>query len=98
MAKLTKKQKEAQSKIEKGKAYTVAEASALIKAQWEVLPIVSDVSTAQFRGLAVYIKYEDLLQRTETSYIDLLQQRLYKLPTFRVARANREGRRSSESK
>ena len=30
MAKLTKKQKEAQSKIEKGKAYTVAEASALI--------------------------------------------------------------------
>ncbi|MEO2064589.1 MAG: 50S ribosomal protein L1 [Christiangramia sp.] len=31
MAKLTKKQKEAQSKIEKGKTYTVAEASALIK-------------------------------------------------------------------
>ncbi|UAB86218.1 50S ribosomal protein L1 [Zunongwangia sp. SCSIO 43204] len=31
MAKLTKKQKEAQSKIEKGKVYTVAEASALIK-------------------------------------------------------------------
>ena len=31
MAKLTKKQKEAQAKIENGKAYTVAEASALIK-------------------------------------------------------------------
>ncbi|MCP9201170.1 50S ribosomal protein L1 [Gramella sp. GC03-9] len=31
MAKLTKKQKEAQSKIENGKTYTVAEASALIK-------------------------------------------------------------------
>lgn len=31
MAKLTKKQKEAQSKIEYGKTYTVAEASALIK-------------------------------------------------------------------
>ncbi|MCH4823467.1 50S ribosomal protein L1 [Gramella lutea] len=31
MAKLTKKQKEAQSKIESGKTYTVAEASALIK-------------------------------------------------------------------
>lgn len=31
MAKLTKKQKESQAKIEKGKTYTVAEASALIK-------------------------------------------------------------------
>lgn len=31
MARLTKKQKEAQSKIEKGKTYSVAEASALIK-------------------------------------------------------------------
>ena len=31
MAKLTKKQKEAESKIEKGKTYSVAEASALIK-------------------------------------------------------------------
>ncbi|MGY5847734.1 50S ribosomal protein L1 [Salegentibacter sp. HM20] len=31
MAKLTKKQKEAQAKIEKGKTYSVAEASALIK-------------------------------------------------------------------
>lgn len=38
MAKLTKKQKEAQSKIEKGKTYTVAEASALIK----------DVTSANF--------------------------------------------------
>lgn len=31
MAKLTKKQKEAQSKVEKNKAYTLAEASALVK-------------------------------------------------------------------
>ena len=31
MARLTKKQKEAQSKIEAGNTYTVAEASALVK-------------------------------------------------------------------
>ena len=43
MAKLTKKQKEAQSKIEKGKTYTVAEASALIK----------DVTNANFDASAI---------------------------------------------
>ena len=31
MAKLTKKQKEAQAKVEKNKAYTLVEASALVK-------------------------------------------------------------------